>query len=1021
MKKQGYYDLLINEFDDSFRTKKIDEIKNVDDWLMTQISFSIKEELNSLNSIEEKIKYLSKINNKIGNDSKQLIGIGVNATSQNHLSQLSFHSEPIYKEIIDEINTCDEVHIVTAFTSREMINQLRTHIINNPKLKLKFITSLYDGKSNVHALDSLFDLTQDFLGRVEVRVQNSFSPHFKNSLHAKSYNFIRKSGFGTLYIGSSNFSQNGLSNYKEFNVKLSEFSNAKSYHEYEEEFEKLFYSNDMVNPNDYRNFEEMKLKAYLKLKSHKWVKVENDEFEKSSLMNKRIEFYLKQHQIEALKAIEDATIQNKNKHLLVMATGTGKTVTIGFRILEIYKKIDSIPTVLFVAPRKEILDQSFKTFKSILELEDIDFQKNYDGNKLNNAKMDSHIILGTNQSLKNNLELLSKVKFDLVVFDEAHHVEADTLQKIYDAIKIKANEIIGLTATPERTDGVHIMKYFDNEVRYELPLFNAVDNQILSDFDYYFIDDESVDEINFDLSKAKSVDLDKILNTTTRNKFVKNTINKYISKDDENVKALLFCSSVEHALGVSKYLNDFGFKSNTISSKTWDDNFMNKVDLSSIRRSEIQKKFEDGEINFLTTVDMFSEGVDIPKINKVLFLRPTESKIIYLQQLGRGLRKYGEKRLEVFDFVNNINLDINKNYNPLSFIQCINSNFNSKDLVDSGMNFGMYSPGNSIFNFTKASIEKIRLQIEKKKTIFNQINIKTIENYRERKVDDYEKYKSYFIDQNINIYSFYVKHKYIFFKSNYKSDRLKFPSLSLLNNKAVIEEIINSLESKNVSNNELINLYLITNYFVFSEESSKKYNSNLLIQNLFNYLIKDDQFVSEALCLLKFKLEFENFKYFVISDNIESWKGTYINNKVMAVMLSKNLHKYLMNSMFVKSFNVLSPGNYGMSKINESEINEHDHGYVNHFDYYKKILTCDTEPTWNSDKKTNSQIKFESKMLKVAFLYKAKKILDEYNLTIIKKINELPVHEFLGFKEKILDQVITNNNSNQLILKILIK
>lgn len=1018
MKKQGYYDLLINEIDDSFNTKKLSEISNVNEWLTTQISMSIKEKLNSFSSIEEKVAYLSKINNEINLDSKQLNSVGVkNKIKHINLSQTRFYSQPIHKELMNELATCDQVNIVTAFTSSQMINQLRNYMDNNPKLKLKFITTLYNGISNIYVLDLLPKLINDFPNRIEIRVQNTFNPNFKNAIHAKSYNFIRKTGFSNLYIGSSNFSQNGLTNYQEFNLKISEFSNQQLYLEHNKSFETLFNAKDMVNPLDYQEFEDMKSKALKKKSSFKTIKVNYDEFEESSSILKAPKFELREYQKEALEAIKEATAKGKHKHLLVMATGTGKTVTIGFRIKQFYDNLGYIPTVLFVAPRKEILEQSLKTFKLILDIENNDFQKNYDGHQLDKANMHNHIILGTNQSLKNNLETLSNTKFDLVIFDEAHHVEADSLQKIYDVIEPTTTEIIGLTATPQRTDGVHIMKYFLNEIRFELGLFNAVDQQILVDFDYYFINDNSVDEIKIDISKDK--ELEKILNTTRRNEFVKDTINKYISQDDKNVKALLFCSTVKHALGVSKYLHDHGFKTNTIASQTWDDNFENTIGLTADKRTELQEKFKTGAINFLTTVDMFSEGIDIPEINKIFFLRPTQSSLVYLQQLGRGLRKFEEKRLEVFDFVNNIDVSVNKNYNPLSFIRSIDSNFNIKDCLDSGMKLDIYSPGNSLFNFKKADLEKIKLKLKEKQSIFNQISKKTLNNYRERNFDNYTNYQAYFNEENINLYDFYINSRALFFKAKYKDDRLKFMALALLNNKEIVEEIILMLESKKLSDNELINLYLIGNYFVSDSESAQKYNDKLTIDKLFSHILSDEHFVNETLCMMQYKLKYDNFYHLDIDDNIDSWKGVYISNRVIALMLTKNYEKYLMGGLFQKSFNKLDGNNYGILKMNEPDIEDYNLDYVNHFDYEKKIMTALVVSQWTENKKTKVQKEFEDDELKIAILYKSKKIIDEYNLTSIKHVGWLPVHEFLGFKKEIIKSFNwLQNDHNQYVYMI---
>ncbi len=349
-----------------------------------------------------------------------------------------------------------------------MINILRNSLENNSSIKsLKIIATTYDGTSKFLALEDLIKLVNDYSNIIQVKIENIFKKSEKR-LHIKSYLFNRENDFSSLYVGSSNFTKTGLVTGKEHNLRISEFKDKKIIEEYRKEFDDLFKSSDLIDIKDNEQIQQIIM--HQKLENNKLEEInvsilENEEnmsiqFERLNTKNKGIDPYT--YQKDIVENILNRVNNGKNKHLLVMATGTGKTKTMIFTyeaLANLWKKEE--PSLLYIAPSKEILDQTVKDFRDYLEIYDFGLEF-YDSRNNNVDILKENWIFTNTETLIRRKEKLINKKFDVVVFDEAHHVEADTFKEIYLLVLPNTKQIFGLTATPERTDNVNVNIYFDD-------------------------------------------------------------------------------------------------------------------------------------------------------------------------------------------------------------------------------------------------------------------------------------------------------------------------------------------------------------------------------------------------------------------------------------------------------------------------------------------------------------------------------------------------------------------------------
>lgn len=576
-------------------------------------------------SVEEKINK-SKIKN---NNIRPLTPI-----SQSYLFTNSNNEPDLISELKREILSSDNIDILVSFIRWSGLRLIKDELIEHTQTKkLRIITTSYMGASEFKAIKFLSELPN-----TEVKISYDTQ---RTRLHAKSYMFHRNTGFTTAYIGSSNISKDAMTTGLEWNMKVSEKDSKNIVDKFKATFESYF------NDEEFKTFteeDEEKLKTELKKARVSELKNENN-----YIVNIDVRPYHYQQEILDTLSVE-RDVLGHNKNLVVAATGVGKTIVSAFD----YKNFKSqnkgkVNRLLFIAHREDILSQSLKTFRTILR--DRNFGGLYSGNFTPNNIDHVFMTIQTFNSKKFD-ECLDKEFYDFIIIDEFHHASAPSYQKILEHFKPKV--LLGLTATPERMDGKDVLEYFDGRISSEMRLCEAIDKKLLSTFQYFCISDE------LDLSKLKwskggydnkelteLLTIDK-LNSKKRAELVIRSLYDYISDIDE-VVGLGFCVSIEHANFMANYFNDKKIPSVAISSKTIKD-----------ERDKAKSGLINGKYKFAFVVDLYNEGVDIPEVNTILFLRPTESLTVFLQQLGRGLRLSDNKEcLTVLDYVG----QAHKNYN----------------------------------------------------------------------------------------------------------------------------------------------------------------------------------------------------------------------------------------------------------------------------------------------------------------------------------------------------------------------
>ena len=524
-------------------------------------------------------------------------------------------------ELRKEILSSDRVDLLVSFIKWQGIRILEKELreFTNRGGKLRVITTTYVGATDSKAVEFLASLEN-----TEVKV----SYNTKNErLHAKAYLFERNTGFHTGYIGSSNFSRSALTDGLEWNLKITTKEVAHIIDKFRKTFEAYWQDSDF----ELFNTENHSQKLVVALKEGRFSK----EYAAPITF-----FDIKPYpyQKEILEKLEvERTIHNRYRNLLVAATGTGKTVISAFDYKNFRDKNKS-SKILFVAHRKEILQQAKATFQGVLK--DNNFgELMVDGLVPTN----NEYVFASVQSLNNRLKdsNLSPEYYDFIIIDEVHHISASSYRPILNYFKPKV--LLGLTATPERMDDENILEDFCNRIAAEIRLPEALNKKLLSPFQYFGITD-SIDLSNVKWEKGRYV-ASELTSIYTKNDVrvgeIINQLQKY-TNDIHDVRAIGFCVTIEHATFMAEKFNLAGIKAAFLTSK------------NSSERELIRNQFKNKEFNYLFVVDIFNEGVDIPEIDTVLFLRPTESLTVFLQQLGRGLRlSEGKDCLTVLDFVGN--------------------------------------------------------------------------------------------------------------------------------------------------------------------------------------------------------------------------------------------------------------------------------------------------------------------------------------------------------------------------------
>ena len=533
----------------------------------------------------------------------------------------------LYYQLIQSIKKADSVDIIVSFLMESGVKMLLEELDNALKrgAKIRILTGNYLGITQPSAL---YLLKRKLGSRVDMRFYNEK----ERSFHPKSYIFHYER-YSDIYIGSSNISRSALTSGIEWNYRFSSVSDPKNYEKFYQVFEDLFEQHSII-------IDDEELKRY----SQNWHRpavakdLERYEYSHQNEENEsedtkvRLLYEPRGAQIEALCALEDTRAEGAKRALVQAATGVGKTYLAAF-------DSKSYERVLFVAHREEILKQAAVSFRNVRNSEDFGFFTGEEKSTDKSVIFASVATLGRSEYLSE--KYFAPDYFQYLVIDEFHHAVNEQYQRIVEYFKPQF--LLGLTATPERMDGRNIYELCDYNVPYEISLKDAINKGMLVPFHYYGIYDDT-DYSGLHLIRGR-YDEKELNETYIGNVHRHDLIYKYYCKYGSK-KALGFCCSRAHAEEMAKEFCERGIPSVAVYS--------NANGTYSEERGKAIEKLKSGEIRVIFSVDMFNEGVDITSVDMVMFLRPTESPIVFLQQLGRGLRRSkGKEYLNVLDFIGN--------------------------------------------------------------------------------------------------------------------------------------------------------------------------------------------------------------------------------------------------------------------------------------------------------------------------------------------------------------------------------
>ncbi len=528
----------------------------------------------------------------------------------------------LYYQLSRSLRGAESVDIIVSFLMESGVKMIVKDLEKALKrgAKIRILTGNYLGITQPSAL---YMIKRELGEQIDLRFYNE-----KNrSFHPKSYIFHYKN-YSEIYVGSSNISRSALTSGIEWNYRFRSDSDLESYEKFFCTFEDLFYNHSIV-------IDDEELKRYSRNWHRPAVAKDLDRYDVEADdkdLNVRVMYEPRGAQIEALCALEQTRMEGAKRALVVAATGVGKTYLAAF-------DSKSFKRVLFVAHREEILKQAAVSFHNVRNSDDYGF---FDGTEKSTDKsviFASVATLGRSEYL--NERYFSRDYFDYIVVDEFHHSVNGQYRRIVEYFK--SEFLLGLTATPERMDGKNIYEICDYNVPYEISLKSAINKGMLVPFHYYGIYDNT-DYSGIHIVRGK-YDEKELNETYIGNVYRHDLIYKYYRKYGSK-HALGFCCSREHAEEMAQEFCKRGIPSVAVYS--------NSNSEYAEERSVAIKKLTDGEIRVIFSVDMFNEGVDIPSVDMVMFLRPTESPIVFLQQLGRGLRKSkGKEYLNVLDFIGN--------------------------------------------------------------------------------------------------------------------------------------------------------------------------------------------------------------------------------------------------------------------------------------------------------------------------------------------------------------------------------
>ncbi|WP_423479823.1 DEAD/DEAH box helicase [Ligilactobacillus salivarius] len=577
--------------------------------------------------------------------------------------------ETMYNRILDEVQHCKSFAFAVAFIESGILNSLKT-VLKDLNVQGRILTSTYLYFNKPQMFRELLKLPN-----VEIRVYEQNHGKF----HAKGYLFQHE-GYQSALVGSSNFTAGALKVNKEWNLLFTSHNNGKLTEDIASEIEEQWKGASKLSPewiDEYEKKYKIQNKPAIKVVSQS---VDEDNSNYSIIKPNKM-------QKEALKNLQKLRLLRETKGLIISATGTGKTYLAALDVKNYNPK-----RFLFVAHREQILKKSLDSFHKVLGG---DKKTNYGILSGNTKNTDAKYLFATVQTLSKaeNLNQFKRDEFDYILIDEAHHVGSKIYGKLLDYFT--PDFLLGMTATPERSDDKNIYELFDYNVPYEIRLQEALEEEMLVPFHYIGVSDytyngEVIDD-NTDL---------KYLVSEERVKYVVEQ-SKYYGYDGDVLHGLVFVSRKEEADEIAKLLTKNGYPSQMLSGED-----------SQEQREQAIEKLKNGELTYLVTVDIFNEGIDIPFINQVIMMRKTESVIVFVQQLGRGLRKaQGKEYLTVIDFIGNY-----KN-NYLIPVALTGDQSRTREGIREHVETGQIE-GLSTINFELVAKKRILKQLRGKKNLF---------------------------------------------------------------------------------------------------------------------------------------------------------------------------------------------------------------------------------------------------------------------------------------------------------------
>lgn len=754
----------------------------------------------------------------------------------------------ILSSIIHELENCYAFYISVAFVTTSgvatIINKLKE--LESRQIRGKILVSQYLNFTEPEALKRLLQFKN-----IDLRIA------ITGNAHAKVYIFENEVHYN-LIVGSSNLTAQALSTNKEWNIKFSALDESGIVEKVLKEFQADFQNGTPVTSEYILTYEEIYKRQFILNK--------NNYFETPNEVP--IVITPNSMQVEALINLKQLRADNKNKALIISATGTGKTYLSAFDAKAFNPK-----KLLFVVHRLTIAKDSLDTFRCVFgETKTMGL---YSGEK---RELERDFVFSTIQTISKSthLENFSKDHFDYIIIDESHRSGADSYLRLIDHFEPKF--LLGMTATPERTDGTDIFQLFDHNIAYEIRLHRAMEEEMLSSFHYYGVTDLYIEN--------KEIDNKSDFNLLISSERVKRIVEQanFYGSDNGITRGLIFCSRKNEAIELSKLFNREGFKTIALTGDSKEEE----------RASSIEKLESDNlreKLDYIFTVDIFNEGIDIPKINQIIMLRPTESAIIFIQQLGRGLRKVeGKGYLTVIDFIGNYE---NNYLIPIALYGDTSYNKDSlRKLITEGSRM---IPGASTINFDEITKEKI----------FQSIDSANMQLFSDLKKDyNLLQYKLGRMPMMIDFIEHGSRDPYLYV--NYSNSYYNFiVKVENETNLELTQKQIKLLElfSKEINNSKRVEESLIMKLLIEAGTLSIKYLREKVLKK-YKYSISDDTIKS---CISNLNFEFIREKkdgYLVSAkeiygiDIIRIKNGNFIfSNKFLSYLKKETFTKFLLDSI----------------------------------------------------------------------------------------------------------------------------